>query len=236
MAETEKPHMVLHWVLDVPKKELKCVVNEDLTYIAIDGGHGGLTKIYKGVTTHLTQNDWVPYEKMWLSEEYGDQVGYFQPSSDRIVIHPTGGYPQQCINGVGPDGQYLDHLQRMQILMEGKDQVQVWPNTWPRPAGPHPLFSTPDRGLTIYKRTPAQGVRYPEAEENPDMWWYDHPQPCAQQPYSKGYQLSSYEELAAVGCSQYAIDKCKAGRWEAPEHPELQAYYILPKTIDENPV
>lgn len=229
---SDKPHLLLHWVLDIPKQQLICKINDDLTYIAHNGGHDGFTKIYKGVTSEVTLVEWTPREKLWISEQYGDQVGYYQPDPDRIVYHPVSGHIQYCVNGVGPDGRYLDHMQRMQILMEGNDQAGVWQSLKPTP---HCVFTTPDKGLTIYKRTPAEGVRYPEAQENPGLWWYDHPQPCAQQPYSKSYKLSSHDELEADGCPKSIVDKCKLGEWHAPEHPELQAHYIYPKTLEENP-
>lgn len=225
---SNKPHLLLHWVLDIPKQQLICKVNDDLTYIAHNGGHDGFTKIYKGVTSKVTLVEWIP-EKLWISEQYGDQVGYYQPDANRVKKHPKNGWNQSCVNGLGPDGEYIDHLQRMQILMEGYDQAIVW--------SPHPpsiLFTTPDKGSTIYKRTPAERVRYPEAQQDASLGWIDHPQSCAQQPYSKSYQLSSYAELEAADCTKSIIDKCKLGEWDAPEHPELQAHYIYPKTIEEN--
>lgn len=232
---SDKPHLLLHWVLDIPNQQLVCKVNDQLTYIALNGGHDGFIKKYNGVDTELTLADWVPHEKLWISKVFGEQVGYYQPDSDRVVYHPITGHVQYCVNGVGPDGQYLDHLQRMQILMEGKDQTEIWGNGFGLPPGPRNLYSTPDKGMTVYKRTPAQGVRYPEAQANPDLWWFDHPQPCAQQPYSKGYKLSSHAELLEAGCPKNIVDQCKAGQWASPEYPELQAHYIYPKTLDQNP-
>lgn len=224
---SDKPHLLLHWVLDIPKQQLICKVNDDLTYIAHNGGHDGFTKIYKGVTSEVTLAEWIP-EKLWISEQYGDQVGYYQPDANRVKKHPRNGWDQSCVNGLGPDGEYIDHLQRMQILMEGYDQATVWS----RP--PYILFTTPDKGSTIYKRTPAERVRYTEAQQDASLKWIDNPQSCAQQPYSKSYQLSSYAELEAADCTKSIIDKCKLGEWDAPEHPELQAHYIYPKTIEEN--
>ena len=224
---SNKPHLLLHWILDIPKQQLICKVNDDLTYIAYNGGHDGFTKIYKGVTSEVTLAEWIP-EKLWISEQYGDQVGYYQPDANRVKKHPRNGWDQSCVNGLGPDGEYIDHLQRMQILMEGYDQATVWF----RP--PYILFTTPDKGSTIYKRTPAERVRYTEAQQDASLKWIDNPQSCAQQPYSKSYQLSSYAELEAADCTKSIIDKCKLGEWDAPEHPELQAHYIYPKTIEEN--
>lgn len=224
---SNKPHLLLHWVLDIPKQQLICKVNDDLTYIAHNGGHDGFTKIYKGVTSEVTIAEWVP-EKSWISEQYGDQVGYYQPDANRVKKHPKNGWDQSCVNGLGPDGEYIDHLQRMQILMEGYDQATVWS----RP--PYILFTTPDKGSTIYKRNPAERVRYTEAQQDSSLRWIDNSQPCTQQPYSKSYQLSSYAELEAADCTKSIIDKCKLVEWDAPEHPELQAHYIYPKTIEEN--
>jgi hypothetical protein len=48
------------------------------------------------------------------------------------------------------------------------------------------------------------------------------------QPNTKSYQLSSLEELANAGCSEQIIERCRAGEWESPRHPELQQYYVYP--------
>jgi len=231
---SNKQHLLLHWVLDIPNKQLICKVNDDLTYIAHNGGHDGFTKIYKGVTSEVTLAEWLITEKLWISEQYGEQVGYYQPDPNRVKKHPKNGWDQNCVNGLGPDGEYLDHLQRMQIIMEGYDQATIWHKIRSTDRTPFFLFSTPDKGLTIYKRAPAERVRYPEAQQDSSLWWHDHPQPCGQQPYSKSYQLSSYNELEADGCPKFIVYKCKLGKWDAPKHPELQAHYIYPKTIEEN--
>lgn len=232
---SDKPHLILNWVFDIPNQQLVCKINDDLTYYAIDGGYGGFTKIYKGITTNLTEDDWTGYEKQWISDTYGDELGmWYQKDPDRVVHHPETGWVQYCVNGIGPDGRYLDHMQRYQVLMEGHDMAVVWNGT-PGNEQARCLFSTPDRGLTIYKRKPTSNTRYPAQKENPNAWWFEVPQPCSQQPYSKGYYLSNYDELLEEGCPQNIVDQCKRGEWMAPLRPDLQQWYIYPKTMDENP-
>jgi len=226
MTDTQKPHLVLHWTFDVPNHKLFIKIADDLEYEALEGGCKGYIKTYKGVQTHINPDDWLMKEKFWISEHYGEIYGYYQPDNKRVKNHPRTGHWQQCYNGLGPDGEYLDHMQRMQIVLEGYDMAVVFkhPNN-PR----QDLFLTPNRGKTIYKRVPTRDVNYPkEMMEDPNAWWPEWPQACLMQPRTLGPRLSSYEELKAAGCPQSIIDKCKAGEWKEPEHPELQQYYIYP--------
>jgi len=228
MSEENKPHLVLHWTFDVPNQKLTTKIGDDLEYEMLQGGLGGFNKTYKGVKTYVTYPHWLAFERDWISQHYGHLVGYFQPDPNRVVMHPKENRPDSCPNGVGPDGRYLDHTQRMQIVMEGGDMSTVY---WKSPKDP--LFLTPDCGKTIYKRVPTRDIEYPEAKEDPDAWWVEWPQPCGRQPRSKGPRISSYQELLDAGCPQDIVDKCMAGEWAAPEHPELQQYYIYPtKEID----
>lgn len=218
----DKPHLVLNWTFDVPNNILFCEIGNDLKYIAYEGGTRPFTKIHKGITTTLSVEEWLSNERFWISENYGELVGYFQPDENRVITHPIYNRPDRCPNGLGPDGRYLDHLQRMQIVMEGEDMSRICGG------GNETLFLTPDCGKTIYKRIPTRDVHYPEAITNPNVWWSEWPQACAMQPRTAGPRLSSYEELKEAGVSDNIIEKCREGKWSAPLHPELQQWYIYP--------
>ena len=225
----DKPHMVLHWIFDIPNYKLTCKIGDDshwVEYEAIEGGCEGFDKLYKGEKTHVTLDEWKKSEKYWISENWGELVGYFQPSADHKKEHPEFGYEQHCFEGFGPDGEYLDHMQRMQIILEGQDMATVWYD--PTDMGPKSLFSTPDCGKTIYKRVATQDVHYERDETNAGAYWPEWPQACLMQPRTKGYRLSSYSELSEAGAPRAIVDQCKAGEWPAPAHPELQALYVYP--------
>ena len=225
----DKPHMVLHWIFDIPKNKLSCKIGDDKHYVeyeAIEGGVEGFDKYYKGEKTHLTIDEWKTSEKYWISDNWGELVGYFQPSGDHKKAHPVTGHEQFCFEGFGPDGEYLDHMQRMQIVLEGHDMATVWYD--PTDNGPKNLFSTPDCGKTIYKRVATQDVLYDRDESNKDAYWPEWPQACLMQPRTKGYRLSSHAELADAKAPKEIVDKCIAGEWDAPLHPELQALYVYP--------
>lgn len=219
----EKPHLVLFWLFDVPNYKLTCKIADDLEYEALEGGTLGYTKTYKGQVSHVDQFQWEATEKFWISENYGEQYGYFQPDPNRVKLHPEHNWEQKCINGFGPDGEYLDHMQRMQILLEGHDMAEIWGLVG------KDYFYTPDKGLTIYKRVSTRDVNYPASMmEDPNAWWPEWPQACLMQPRTKGPRLSSYEDMAAVGVPDYIIEQCRAGQWASPLHPELQKWYIYP--------
>ena len=221
----DKPHLVLYWTFDIPNLTLYCEIGDDLKYFAYEGGTKPFTKIHKGITSTVTPQEWLETERHWISEHYGELVGYFQPDRNRTITHPVYNRPDWCPNGLGPDGRYLDHLQRMQVLLEGEDMAKIWGG------GENPMFLTPDNGKTIYKRAPTRNVFYPEVKTNPNAWWSEWPQPCAQQPYSKGPQLSSIDEMEAAGIEviKRFAEKCRRGEWEDPKNPELQQWYIYPK-------
>ncbi len=225
---SDKPHLVLNWLFDVPNNKLTCKIEDGpnfVEYEALEGGCAGFNKTYQGVITHMDIHQWEATEKFWISEHFGHIVGYFQPDPSRTKPHPVYGHFQQCINGFGPDGEYIDHMQRMQILLEGKDMAKVWRK---ESVDPQDLFLTPDKGKTIYKRLPTTDVNYPQHMKDETPWWSDWPQACLMQPRTRGPQLSNYEELAAAGAPAYIIDRCKQGQWDGPEHPELQKWYIYP--------
>jgi hypothetical protein len=219
----EKPHLVLFWTFDVPNHKLFINITDDLEYEALEGGTKGYTKTYKGVVSHVSALEWERTEKFWISQNWGHIYGYFQPDFDRVKKHPKWGWDQQCVNGFGPDGEYIDHMQRMQIVLEANDVAPIFT------ARDKTAFETPDCGKTIFKRVPTRDVMYPEEMmKDPNAYWPEWQQACLMQPRTKGPRLSNYTELADAGCPPSIIDKCIAGEWDAPLHPELQKYYIYP--------
>jgi hypothetical protein len=217
-----KPHLVLNWTFDIPNQKLFIKIADDLEYEALEGGRSGFTKTYKGVVTHVDIFMWQETEKFWISENYGDIYGYFQPDQNRTKSHPEFGWEQICVNGLGPDGEYLDHMQRMQIVLEGHDMATVWIDS------SNNAFLTPDNGKTIYKRTATRDVNYPPYLMDDEAAWPEWPQACLMQPRTKGSQISSYEELQLAGASRDIIKKCAKGDWPSPRHPELQKWYVYP--------
>ena len=220
----DKPNLVLYWTFDIPNYKLFINIADDLEYEALEGGTLGYTKTYKGKVTHITPMFWEEEEKFWISENYGEIYGYFQPDTELVTIHPVNGYIQQCPNGLGREGEYLDHMQRSQFVVEAHDTAEIW-----GAKGFIDLFSTPDNGKTIYKRAPTRDVNYSaDLMSDESSYWPEWPQACMMQPRSKGYRLSSHEEMLAVGCPESIVDQCRAGNWPSPQRPELQKYYIYP--------
>jgi hypothetical protein len=226
-----KPHLVLDWIFNVPNQTLICTIDDELSYSAIEGGEAGINKHYKGETIFIrpdtseafpSESDWNE-EKVWISENYGEQVGYFQLDHDRVITHPYSGQTDRCPMGIGPDGRYLDHLQRRQAILESQDCSEIY-----RTEG-QTVWETPDCGKTIYKRIPTTDTHYAEfARRHNETYKFDrtaypeHPQPCLQQPRSPGRTFSSYDDMLENGVSEDIVNKCKDGKWESPMHPELQ--------------
>ena len=226
-----KPHLVLDWIFNVPNQTLICTIDDELSYSAIEGGEAGINKHYKGETIFIrpdtsevfpSESAWNE-EKVWISENYGEQVGYFQLDHDRVITHPYSGQTDRCPMGIGPDGRYLDHLQRRQAILESQDCSEIY-----RTEG-QTVWETPDCGKTIYKRIPTTDTNYAEfARRHNETYKFDrtaypeHPQPCLQQPRSPGRTFSSYDDMLENGVSEDIVNKCKDGKWESPMHPELQ--------------
>lgn len=217
-----KPHLVLNWTFDIPNNKLFIKIVDDLEYEALDGGCAGFTKTYKGNVSHVDIFEWQEKEKFWISENYGHIYGYFQPDQSRTKTHPERGWDQICVNGLGPDGEYIDHMQRMQIVLEGHDMALVWI------AETREVFQTPNNGKTIYRRDTTTDVNYPPHLMTDNAVWPEWPQACLMQPRTKGAQLSSYDELRKYGAPADIINKCATGKWASPRHPELQQWYVYP--------
>jgi hypothetical protein len=213
--------MVLDWTFDIPQQKVYCKLDDNLEYIAIEGGSNGFTKIYNDEESFVSLDDWREKEKYWLSEVYGEQVGYYQPRPITL-IHPESGETISSVTGIGPDGRGLDHMQRRQIVMEGFDHAKITTSK------DNVLFVTPDCGKTIYKREPTVDVDPKCLAMNPDGVWHQHPQPCLMHPRSEGLKVSSYQEMRDSGIAEETIIQCERGERPAPKHPELQKFYVYP--------
>jgi len=218
---TTKPDMVLEWTFDIPQQKVYCKLDDNLEYIALEGGSIGFIKIYNGQESYVSLDDWRDKEKYWLSEIYGEQVGYYQPRSITL-IHPESGETISSNTGIGPDGRGLDHMQRRQIVMEGFDHARITTSK------DNLLFVTTDCGKTIYKREPTTDVDPMCLAKDPNGVWAQHPQPCLMHPRSEGLKLSSYQEMRDTGIEEEIINQCKLGKWLAPRYPELQKFYVYP--------
>ena len=217
-----KPHLVLDWIFNVPNQTLICTINDDLSYSAIEGGATGINKTYNGETVFIEPSDWNE-EKMWISENYGEKVGYFQLDLSRVITHPISGQEDKCIMGIGPDGRYLDHLQRRQAILESNDCSEIYRTE------DNTVWETPDCGKTVYKRIPTSDTMYDDfAKDNNETHKFarttypEHPQPCMMQPRSPGRTFSSYDDMLESGVSEDVVNTCRAMKWESPMHPELQ--------------
>ena len=217
-----KPHLVLDWIFNEPNQTLVCTINDELSYSAIEGGYKGINKTYNSETIFIEPDDWEE-EKVWISENYGEQVGYFQLDHNRVITHPFSGEEDRCPMGIGPDGRYLDHLQRRQAILESQDCSEIYRTQ------DQTVWETPDCGKTIYKRIPTLDTKYAEfAKDNNETYKFErttypeHPQPCMMQPRSPGRRFSSYDDMLENGVSEDIVNKCKDGKWESPMHPELQ--------------
>ena len=217
----EKPHLQLYWTMDCPAQKLWIQIDPALTYQALLGGTAGYTKSYNGVTTHISPGDWEGSEKYWISENYGEEFGYFK-KMELVTKHPEYGYDQQCPNGLGRDGEYLDHMQRSQYVLENHDVATIHQQD-------NDKYCTPDNGRTILRLGKAEKHNYFTDGIDLSATWTDMGQACSQQPHSKSYQLSSLDELANAGCPKEDIKMCKAKLWPSARKPELQKYYIYPK-------
>lgn len=233
----EKPHLVLEWHFDCNTKELSCsLANGTVKYIAHDGGYSGYTKIEDGSETFIEQGCW-PDEKYLISERFGELYGYYQPDDQREAYEPMTRQMERRQEGLGRDGEYLDHLQRSQLQLDSGDMSMISTGNQADTNSPSPIFLTPDCGLTIYKLLPTNDTYYNRNynKEAQDGVWAMAPQPCMMQPRSYGYILSNYEEMELAGINEELIEKCRTGKWPAPPYPHLQSRFVYP-TENEFPL
>ena len=232
----DKPHLLLDWHLDCNTGKLTCtLLDGDLVYEAHAGGIEGYTKVYNNETSRIaTDSDWLE-EKHWISKNFGEQYGYYQPGES------LGGLEGITMSeGLGAEGEYLDHLQRSAYLLAGLDTASIThiDSEINPEKNPTPAFRTPDKGLTIYKLLPTTKTFYFSyvTKEIYDMDNPDRPEeahwhgtcPCQMLPHIRSYMVSNYEEMAITGIHATAISACRRGEWEAPLRPELQKHFTYP--------
>jgi len=228
----EKPHLVLDWVFDNNTKKLTCVISDTLMYEGLSGGKDGLNRYIRNSTDeewqldkHITAIEWHETEKFAISAQYGEKYGYYQPDHSRVKVRidRNGNEVIEGLSmGFGPDLRYIDHFQRLQAVMEGEDCTII---TLPHSLEPPVIFETPDNGKTIVKRE----ITKQELFYQDPTPIFEHPQPCAMQPYTLGREASSIEEMRARGVSEFIIQQCIEGKIASPLRPDVQKYFIYPK-------
>ena len=243
-----KPHLLLDWHLDCNTGRLTCtLLDGDLVYEAFAGGRDDYSKTYLGDTTAIDPDGW-PDEKQWISNLPGSPYGVYQPDHERQAIDRKTGIEDFRTEGLGTDGEYIDHLQRSQYLLEAYNMSEImwlgdgrpaeWTGKYDYHAKPRPTFYTPDGGLTIYKCLPTTKTYY-FSPDDPVIYDKDNPEndnpngwagvmPCMQLPHISGFIKSSYAELKIAQYPSDIIDLCKAGNWPLPEKPELNKHFTLP--------
>lgn len=222
-----KPHLVLPWIFDYNTLRLTCQITDTIMYEAPEGGTVEITKYTRATVNDewtvekvIPNLDWAN-ERYWISENYGEKYGYYQPNYDRFIISPRGNV-EGASQGFGPDLRYIDHLQRLQAVMEGED-CSIIDRGDGSPTSV--MYETPDNGKTIYKREVTKAkTLYAEQSVN----FYDHPQPCAMQPHTIGRQWATYDELQLRGINQEILDMCKQGKFADAPRPDLQEYFVYP--------
>ena len=128
--------MILSWFHNQRKACLECTINDDLKYIAYNGG-AKIQKYYKDelVATIRKDEAWEE-EKHWLSEQFGDILGKYEP------IDLEEGGPQHTwkvlnkwdvrgafpVFGITPEKEYLDRLQRPASVQTGMDMKIILRN------------------------------------------------------------------------------------------------------------
>lgn len=237
----DKPHLLLDWHMDCNTGKLTCTLLDGaLVYEAHQGGLNGYTKTYNGkVSTIANDEEWTQ-EKFWISRNWSYKYGHYQPDADRTAIEPSTGEMEGRTEGLGVEGEYIDHLHRSQFLLDGLDCAPIYNSQYNMLHRnlPKPEFCTPDKGLTVYKKLPTTKTFYFDDQrrktfdyENPAFDGTTHwhgSMPCQMLPYIKSYVLSSHEEMTLAGVSAEAIATCKAGEWESPLKPLLQKHFTYP--------
>jgi len=118
--------MQLNWTHDKDYGTLKCIITEDLVYIAYQGGKS-IHKFYMAehtVLDHSPHQDPWEDEKKWLSDNFSNIVGTYEPfylddsqQDDWIEEHDwKEAFP---MFGISQTGTYLDRLQRPSEVQTG---------------------------------------------------------------------------------------------------------------------
>jgi|TARA_B110000908_G_scaffold30857_1_gene36598 hypothetical protein len=180
--------MELYWTHLQQDKRLKCIINDSLYYICIDGGRI-IQKVVDGevvdyFTNEKDDNSW-EVEKRWLGNTHREITGRYKPkdfsaqASEHIwrAKHEwyKGATPMFGITG---RGTYLDRLQRSQEMQTGADMIFVIKE--PK----HKLFIEKDSDGNYYRRL--------WCEEQDVMY---NVQPCCVFPQNPGRQLLTTNQL-----------------------------------------
>lgn len=120
--------MILSWTHNQADGSLTCVINEDLSYVTLNGG-GTFKKYYQNTETEILSNEAWEDEKHWISENFSDIVGKYTPqwgiTEDEWMRNNPDYVGALPLFGVTADGQYLDKLMRPAFVQEGRDMNVV---------------------------------------------------------------------------------------------------------------
>jgi hypothetical protein len=209
--------MHLHWIFDIPNYRLSCKVNDELTYVAIRGGVGGIEKHYQGTATLITYDLW-PTEFVWLKETYPnmprpkytpvDDADY-EDIKSKNPYHPWHDrkfYPY----GINAENQILDRLGRPGNLQSNFNNCMF-----------QPIFEAPDVGyFESY-----DGINFYLRAVNPgdDGAKYYNRMPCCVFPDNPGMRRATDAEL-----EQYnLIEKAKGMTFPQPSKM-IADHFVLP--------
>jgi hypothetical protein len=209
--------MHLHWIFDIPAYRLYCKVNDELTYVAIRGGVGGVEKHYQGTVTLIQYELW-HHEFDWLKETYphmprpkytpADDADYenIKAKNPNHPWHDNKFYPY----GINAENQILDRLGRPGNLQSNFNNCMF-----------QPIFEAPNVGyFESY-----DGINFYLRAINPgsDVAQYYNRMPCCVFPDNPGMRRATDAEL-----EQYdLIEKAKGMTF--PEPPKMIAdHFVLP--------
>lgn len=210
--------MHLHWIFDIPNYRLSCKVNDELTYVAIRGGVGGIEKHYQGTTTVIPYETWRS-EFDWLEQTYPDMKrAKREPIDDADYENIKATNPYYFLHGakfypfgISDDNQILDRLGRPGNVQSNLNNCLLHPVYAVSGIG---LFETYD-GETFYVRS--------ENPDNDGAEYYNF-MPCCVFPDNPGLRRATKEEVKKYSLKEFAKDML----FDKSPPKLLTDHYVLP--------
>jgi len=181
--------MELNWHYNIKKQTLKCKINDDLSYQALNGGKGGFIKTYQNTEHTISYEDWIT-EKEWISDYFHADVGELVEPDDQVKsaymkkLSEFVDNPVEHSFGISEDGWAYDRMQRKTKILQNADSCLMAEIGRVKDVG---IFETPD-GVNIYKR------KWCEYQND-----FYNTMPCCIFPDNPGWIKSSLEELESHG-------------------------------------
>ena len=215
--------MHLHWIFDIPNYRLSCKINDELTYVAIRGGVGGVEKHYQGTTTVIPYETWRD-EFDWLADTYPnmkrakrdpiDDADYkdIKAKNPYHLLHAAKRYPF----GISDDNQILDRLGRPGNVQSNIDNCVL-----------HHVYAV--EGVGMFETY--DGENFFVRLENPgnDGATYYNMMPCCVFPDNPGVRRATEEEIVKYSLREFVILERASGLVLSNEPPALlTAHYVLP--------